>query len=86
MSITPSKTKRSFLQNLLDKVSGEAKSSQEQARLEAFLAAFPGEYCGFSSQGVVAYSQGFCDTLGLETIKTIGDIQSVLPPGDAAAL
>jgi len=59
---------------------------QEKARLEAFLAAFPGEYCGFSAEGIVAYSKGFCDILGLETIKTLGDIQSVLPPGDAAAL
>jgi len=68
------------------KFSGEEKSLREKARLEAFLAAFPGEYCGFSSDGDIAYSQGFCDILGLEAIKTLSDIQSVLPPGDAAAL
>lgn len=86
MSTPAQKTKPGFVQNFLAKVSGENKSTQEQARLEAFLAAFPGEYCGFSSDGALAYSQGFCDILGLETIKTIGDIQSVLPPSDAAAL
>lgn len=71
---------------MLSPISGSKKATQEKARLEAFLAAFPGEYCGFASDGAIVYSQGFCDILGLETIKTLGDIQSVLPPGDAAAL
>jgi len=59
---------------------------KEKARLEAFLTAFPGEYCGFSTDGSVAYSQGFADMLGLGDIKTIADIQNCLAPGDAAAL
>jgi PAS domain S-box-containing protein len=79
-------SKPSFLSKILAPLSGEKKAAREKARLEAFLAAFPGEYCGFSSDGTVAYSQGFCDILGLETIKTLSDIQSVLPPSDSAAL
>lgn len=86
MSTPAKKKKDSVLQSILGKVSRENKSSREKARLEAFLAAFPGEYCGFASDGSIAYSQSFCDILGLETIKTLGDIQSVLPPSDAAAL
>jgi PAS domain-containing protein len=58
----------------------------EKGRLEAFLAAFPGEYCGWAPDRSVAYSQGFCKILGIESIRTIADIQSRLAPGDAAAL
>ncbi len=62
--------------------------AQEKARLEAFLSAFPGEYCGWTGgqQGEIAYSQSFCDTLGLKNIEKLIDIQSKLSPGDAAAL
>jgi len=74
------------LQKILATLTGEKKFLREKARLEAFLAAFPGEYCGFAHDGSIVYSQGFCDILGLETIKTLGDIQSVLPPSDSAAL
>jgi len=78
--------KLSLLSKLTAPFKNDGKSSREKARLEAFLAAFPGEYCGFASDGTIAYSKGFCDILGLENIKTLSDIQSVLPPGDAAAL
>ncbi|MEM7650710.1 MAG: ATP-binding protein [Pseudomonadota bacterium] len=62
----------------------------QQARLEAFLAAFPGEYCGWANGTQddisVAYSKGFCDILGLQSVKTLTDIQGKLAPSDAAAL
>ncbi|MFP4314004.1 MAG: PAS-domain containing protein [Alphaproteobacteria bacterium] len=66
--------------------SGKTRLEAEKARLEAFLSAFPGEYCGWSRDGSVAYSQGFCDILGLEKINSIADIQNKLSIGDAAAL
>ncbi|MBU0799711.1 MAG: PAS domain-containing protein, partial [Alphaproteobacteria bacterium] len=56
------------------------------ARLEAFLAAVPGDYCGFAPDGTLAYSDGFCGALGLAGIATILDIQNALSPADAAAL
>ncbi len=71
---------------LLRPFKNEGRAAQEKARLEAFLSAFPGEYCGFASDGAVVYSQGFCKILGVDTIKTLSDIQSVLPPSDAAVL
>lgn len=58
----------------------------EKSRLEAFLDAVPGEYCGWAADGSVAYSEGFCRLLGLKTITGIHDIQNALSPGDAAAL
>lgn len=65
---------------------GKERLRLEKARLEAFLAAYPGEYCGWSSDNSAVYSQGFCKILGLERINTIDDIQNQLAPGDAAAL
>lgn len=58
----------------------------ERNRLEAFLAAFPGEYCGFNPDGSLAYSKGFFSLLNLQKINGISDIQHALRPGDAAAL
>jgi signal transduction histidine kinase len=58
----------------------------ERNRLEAFLAAFPGEYCGFNPDGSLAYSKGFMDLLAIRKINGISDIQHALRPGDAAAL
>jgi signal transduction histidine kinase len=63
-----------------------ARLEAEKARLEAFLTAFPGEYCGWGKDGGIAYSQGFCAILGLETLKSLEDVQGRLSPGDAAAL
>lgn len=64
----------------------DRQTDTELARLQAFLSAFPGEYCGFGADGSLAYSRGFRDMLGLDRIESIADIQSVLRPGDAAAL
>jgi signal transduction histidine kinase len=58
----------------------------ERDRLEAFLGAFPGEYCGFNPDGSLAYSKGFMALLNLTQINGIPDIQHALRPGDAAAL
>ncbi len=58
----------------------------EKDRLEAFLAAFPGEYCGFNPDGSLAYSKGFLSLLNLDKIRAFSDIQHALRPGDAAAL
>ena len=59
---------------------------RDKARLEAFLNAFPGEYCGFASDETVTYSTEFCDTLGLESVRHLTDVQGKLAPADAAAL
>lgn len=67
-------------------LSGKNKLESEKSRLEAFLAAFPGEYCGWSSDGSAAYSKGFCDVLELDQVKSIADIQNKLSVSDAAAL
>lgn len=58
----------------------------EISRLEAFVAAAPGDYCGWSVEGEIAYSRGFADFLGLPLIRTLSDIQARLTPADAAAL
>ncbi|MCK6417996.1 MAG: PAS-domain containing protein [Alphaproteobacteria bacterium] len=62
------------------------RRAPELARLEAFLDAFPGEYCGFTRDGSVAYSAGFCALLGLQSVRGLGDIQARLNATDSAAL
>lgn len=78
--------KPSFLSSILSPLTGAEQLGVEKARLEAFLNAFPGEYCGFHEDGSVAYSDGFLRLLGLSAIKVVEDIQTVLDTGDAAAL
>ncbi len=63
-----------------------AAPSPGQSRLEAFLDAVPGEYCGFAEDGTVAYSQGFCALLGLPSVRNLQDVQHALSPDDGAAL
>ncbi len=63
-----------------------ASKKGEKSRLEAFINAFPGEYCGLNKDGSVAYSNGFCSLLGLSRVKSFTDIQACLEPGDSAAL
>jgi PAS domain-containing protein len=79
-------TKASPLKTLLSGMTGKAALLEEKARLEAFLTAFPGDYCGWSPDGSVIYSAGFCALLGLERIGSIHDIQNSLNVSDAAAL
>ncbi len=78
--------KPSFLESLLGPVTGTDMLRAEKARLEAFLAAVPGEYCGFAGDGSAVYSEGFLSLLGLTRIQNIHDIQGALDPSDAAAL
>ena len=72
--------------NPLKSVLGITNLEAEKSRLEAFLAAFPGEYCGFSKDNIVAYSGSFPEMLGLKTVTDFTDIQQALRPGDDAAL
>ncbi len=58
----------------------------EKARLEAFLSAVPGEYCGWARDGSVAYSAGLCGLLHIPSVESINDILSALDTSDAAAL
>ncbi|MEM9469082.1 MAG: PAS-domain containing protein [Pseudomonadota bacterium] len=76
----------SLTMKLLRTLTGAEQLEEEKSRLEAFLSAFPGEYCGFSAKSVVAYSQGFCDLFKLETISNIHDIQNALDISDSAIL
>ena len=65
-------------------LTGADELRAEMRRLEAFLSAVPGEYCGFSSDGSVVYSPGFLETMGLNQVETIYDIQNILKLSDAA--
>ena len=71
---------------LFSSLLGGDKARLEKARLEAFLAAVPGEYCGWAPDGSLAYSEGFCRALGLDAITRLQDIQNTLFPSDAMAL
>lgn len=69
---------QTFLENLV--------KSQDQKKLEAFFSALPFAYCGFSAEGDVSWSPEFTSLLGIETIRSIQDIEAVLNPSDAASL
>lgn len=77
--------KPGLFQTLPNLLSGRGVHA-EKSRLEAFLDAVPGEYCGWAPDGTIAYSENFCKLLGLKDIGEIHDIQNALSPGDAAAL
>lgn len=77
---------QSALRRLLDAMTGRDRLIAEKSRLEAFLSAVPGDYCGWSRDGSVAYSAGFCSLLGIERVSSIADIQNALNLSDAAAL
>ena len=78
--------KPGFLSSVLDPLTGGAVLRTEKARLEAFLDAVPGEYCGFAKDGSVIYSDQFSTLLNLQKIASIHDIQGALGTADAAAL
>ncbi|MBX2834441.1 MAG: PAS domain-containing sensor histidine kinase [Micavibrio sp.] len=86
MMKSKSKTAENFKDRFLFLFGKGKRLAGEKVRLEAFLSAFPGEYCGWSTDGTVAYSQGFLDMLGLDKVRSLPDIQGRLSPGDAAAL
>lgn len=66
------------MKTFLKTFTGADQLEVEKSRLEAFLSAVPGEYCGFSTDGIAIYSPGFLNYLGLEKIETIHDIQRVI--------
>ncbi len=70
----------------LSALSGKEALRVEKARLEAFLSAVPGEYCGWAMDGSMVYSRGFCAALGLDMIDSMIDIENMLSPEDGAAL
>ncbi len=72
--------------NLFSSFGAKERLRTEKSRLEAFLSAVPGEYCGWASDNSIVYSKGFCDALGLDTIENFVDIQNRLYPEDAASL
>ncbi len=78
------KQKIGFLGVLKNNLESPSRLRAEKARLEAFLSAVPGEYCGWSIDGSVAYSKGFCDALGVGRIERFADIQNCLSPDDSA--
>ncbi len=78
------KQKSGLLEGFKDSLVAPARLRAEKARLEAFLSAVPGEYCGWSVDGSVAYSKGFCEALGIEKIERFVDIQNRLSPDDSA--
>lgn len=83
---TLNEKKSSAFASLFDTLSGNRKLLAEKVRLEALLAAVPGEYCGISKDGSVLYSPGFCALLSLERVMSLQDIQDQLAPSDSAAL
>lgn len=66
------------LKSFIGTFTGAEQLRLEKNRLEAFLAAVPGEYCGFSKDGDVVYSQNFAVLLGASKIETVYDIQKAL--------
>jgi signal transduction histidine kinase len=87
VNTTPAKPRKTLIARLSPFGTGQRDDARAgKARLEAFLDAVPGEYCGFAEDGTVAYSDGFANLLGVASIRSLQDIQSALLPGDAAAL
>lgn len=74
------------MRRLLGTLSGADQLRLEKDRLEAFLAAVPGEYCGFSRDGSVIYSPNFLSLLNIDKLENIHDIQNALNTSDAAVL
>ncbi|MCC7305350.1 MAG: PAS-domain containing protein [Alphaproteobacteria bacterium] len=79
-------SRKSFFSALFRGRKPPREGGDENARLQAFLAAFPGEYCGWGKDGGIVYSKNFCSILGLERISDFDAIHARLAPGDAAAL
>ena len=82
------KQKKISTHSLWERLTGKAAIKDERARLEAFLNAFPGAYCGFGTDGqTTAYHPDCEKLLGLNgNINSIHDIQNTLDGSDSAAL
>lgn len=86
MSAKPKDKSPGFFSALPGILTGGKRVRDDAARMEAFLAAVPADYCGFAADGTLAYSDGFAAAFGLTAITGLPDIQNTLAPGDAAAL
>lgn len=81
------KSDKKVFHSFWDRLSGRAQFKDESARLEAFLNAFPGAYCGFGTDGQSVAYHPECETmLGITSIQSIHDIQNALSSADSAAL
>ena len=78
--------RKNVMDNFFGLFTGAHQLEVEKSRLEAFLSAFPGKYCGFSPDGSVIYSPDFTKILRIDKIETIHDIQNALEVSDAAIL
>ena len=58
----------------------------ETLRLEAFLDAAPQSCCGWDTAGALAVSDGFVRLLGVDSVRTLEDIELALDKDDAEAL
>ena len=58
----------------------------ETLRLEAFLDAAPQSCCGWDTAGSLAVSDGFVRLLGVDSVRTLEDIELALDKEDAEAL
>ena len=85
VTVSPSQPRRKLLSRL-SPFGGGDDDVADRARLEAFLDAVPGEYCGFAQDGTVVFSDGLALLLGISPPRTLPDLQTALTPGDAAAL
>ncbi|MBN8520404.1 MAG: PAS-domain containing protein [Alphaproteobacteria bacterium] len=85
-AVSQYRAKKSAFSTFLDPLTGADMLRREKARLEAFLSAVPGEYCGFSADGSAAYSEKFLSLLNLTRVENIHDIQTALSTSDAAVL
>ncbi len=69
----------------IKKIAGTEALEEEKSRLEAFLSAVPGEYCGFSKEGAPVFSRGFVELLQLRKLENTADISNALKADSAAA-
>ena len=63
---------------LLSRLSGKDVLTAENNRLRAFLAAVPGAWCGWATDGTIAYSDAFCVLLNIKAVSSLSDIQNAL--------
>ncbi len=59
---------------------------EDVARLEAFLSAFPGEYCAFAPDGHVIASPRLHDLLGIAQLASLADILKAFSSDQAAQI
>lgn len=70
------------MKSILKNLTGADQLEIEKSRLEAFLSAVPGEYCGFSAEGNAIYSNNFLEILNIPEVKTYHDIANALTSAD----